>query len=60
MGITSFFKKKKLLKSKQKINEVHVGMMYDMKLESLVVLPATSISIFLCPNYPNCYVNRNS
>ena len=27
-----------------------------MRLLSLVALPATSISMFLCPNYLNCYL----
>ena len=28
----------------------------DVTLQSLVALPSTSISIFFCPNYPNCYL----
>ena len=28
---------------------------WDVRLLSLAALPATSLSIFLSPNYPNCY-----
>ena len=62
LGITLVTKQKTEIKPKIIVNEVQCwddvpnkeGR--DVRLLSLVTLPATSISIFLCPNYPNCYL----